>query len=309
MSTKTLYDVLGVDKQASSVDIKKAYRGLSLKYHPDRNSDEGAKAKFQEINEAYETLGDDAKRREYDMGPSEGMSFHNMAGQGDFPDINNIFNMMFGGGMGGMGGMRGMGEPNIRIFHGGIPVNMQQRGPPIRTPDPIMQHITLSIEQSYTGCILPVEIERWRLNNGIRTVETETLYVTVPQGIDNNEVILIKEKGHVVNTDLRGDIRLVARVQNNSIFVRNGLDLIYKHSVQLKEALCGFSVEFTHLNGKRLRLNNTDKPSVIKPGHRNVFKMMGMTREQTIGNLILELDVIFPVSLTPEQIVGLSTIL
>jgi DnaJ-class molecular chaperone len=77
----------------------------------------------------------------------------------------------------------------------------------------------------------------------------------------------------------------------------------------LKEALCGFSIEFVHLNGKRMRLNNSDKPTIIKPGHRNVFKSMGITREQSVGNLVLEMDVIFPETLTPEQIVGLSNLL
>ncbi len=140
-------------------------------------------------------------------------------------------------------------------------------------------------------------------------MENETLYINIPQGIDNNEMILIKEKGNVVNQQLRGDIKLVVTVTNNSIFKRSGLDLIYNKSITLKEALCGFSIEFVHLNGKRLRLNNSDKPTIIKPGHRNVFKSMGMTREQSIGNMILEMDVTFPESLTPEQIVGLSNLL
>jgi DnaJ-class molecular chaperone len=308
MSAKTHYDTLGVDKNASPSDIKKAYRALSLKYHPDRNPDENAKTRFQEINAAYEVLGDDAKRQAYDMGPNEGVQFHNMSGfhnmggPGDFPDINGLFHMMFNGGMGGMGG------PNIRIFRGGVP--MHQGDPNImRPPEPIVKQIELTIEQSYSGCVMPVEIERWTLNNGIKTIEVETLYVNIPQGIDNNEIILITEKGHIVNQVMRGDIKLVARVTNNSIFKRNGLDLIYKQSIQLKEALCGFSIEFVHLSGKRLRLNNTDNPSVIRPGHRNVFRSMGMTREQTVGNLILELDVIFPDSLTAEQIASLSTIL
>lgn len=307
MSTKSNYDILGVDKNASSSDIKKAYRALSLKYHPDRNSDEGAKATFQKINEAYEVLGDDDRRKEYDVGPPEGMSFHNMGGSSDFQDINSIFNMMFNGMGGRMGGR--MGGPDIRIFHGGIPVNMQRGEQRVRPPEPIIKHIDITIEQSYSGCVLPVEIERWTMNNDIRIVENETMYINIPQGIDNNEIILVKEKGHVVNENVRGDIRLIARMSNNSIFKRNGLDLIYKHTIQLKEALCGFTVEFIHLNGKRLRLNNTDNPTVIKPGHRNVFKSMGMTREQTTGNLILELDVIFPEMLSSAQINSLSEIL
>jgi DnaJ-class molecular chaperone len=304
MSKSTFYDILGVDKTASDTEIKKAYRALSLKYHPDRNSDDDAKSKFQEINEAYETLSDPAKRQAYDIGPVEQqMPFHNMPGQGGFPDINNIFHMMFNGGMGGMNGQ------NIRVFHGGIPINIQRGGPFMPPPEPIVKNIEITIEQSYTGCVLPIDIERWVLNNNIRTMENETLYINIPQGIDNNEMILIKEKGNVVNQQLRGDIKLVVTVTNNTIFKRTGLDLIYNKSITLKEALCGFSIEFVHLNGKRMRLNNSDKPTIIKPGHRNVFKSMGITREQSVGNLVLEMDVIFPETLTPEQIVGLSNLL
>ena len=304
MSKLTFYDILGVDKTASDTEIKKAYRSLSLKYHPDRNSDDDAKSKFQEINEAYETLSDSAKRQAYDVGPVEHpMPFHNMPGQGGFPDINNIFNMMFNGGMGGMNGQ------NIRVFHCGIPINIQRGGPFMHPPEPIVKNIEITIEQSYTGCVIPIDIERWVLNNNVRTIENETLYINIPQGIDNNEMILIKEKGNVVNQQLRGDIKLAVTVTNNSIFKRSGLDLIYNKSITLKEALCGFSIEFVHLNGKRLRLNNMDKPTIIKPGHRNVFRSMGITREQSVGNLVLELDVTFPETLTPEQIVGLSELL
>ena len=307
MSKPTFYEILGVEKTSSDIDIKKAYRTLSLKYHPDRNSDPDAKSRFQEINEAYETLSDAAKREQYDMGSNNlEIPFHNMAGNPNFPDINHIFNMMFNGGMGGMGGM---GGPNIRVFHGGVPININGGFNQVRVPEPIIKNIQITIEESFTGCTMPIEIERWVLNNNIKTMENETLYINIPQGIDNNEAILVKEKGNVVNQTIRGDIKIGIQIVNNSKFKRHGLDLIYKHEISLKEALCGFSIEFVHLSGKKLRLNNQDNPSIIKPGYRNLFKSMGMTREQNVGSLILELDIRFPDSLTSEQMLNLSNIL
>jgi len=305
MSKPSYYDILGIDKKSSDTEIKKAYRSMSLKYHPDRNPNEDANARFQEINEAYETLSDSAKRQTYDMGGQPGgVQFHNMSGQGEFPDINGIFNMMFNGGMGNMGG-----NPNIRVFHGGIPVNINGRQHrQIRKPEPIVKNIQITLEQSYMGCVVPIEIERWTLSNGTKVNEVETLYVTIPQGIDNNEIIQIVDKGHIT-PEIKGDIKIGVRVQNDTIFIRTGLDLIYKKTISLKEALCGFSVDFVHINGKKLRLNNMDNPTIIKPGHKNIFKDMGMKREQRTGSLILDLDVSFPDQLTEEQLTSIKTIL
>jgi len=309
MVKQSFYDVLGIDKKASDTEIKKAYRTMSLKYHPDRNSDEGAKNKFQEINEAYETLSDNAKRQVYDMGGQEqgnGMPFNMSGNQGFPPDINGIFNMMFNGGLGNMQGMHSMGGPggpNIRIFHGGVPHEMNRgrpQPPPVKKPEPIVKTIEITLEQSYSGCVVPVEIERWTLNNNAKEIEIETLYVNVPEGIDNNEILLLSGKGNAT-PEHKGDIKVCIHVRNDTIFKRIGLDLIYKTTITLKEALCGFQIDFAHLNGKNLRLNNLDNPTVIKPGHKNVFKTMGMAREGKKGSLILELDVAFPENLTDEQ--------
>jgi DnaJ-class molecular chaperone len=130
MPKETYYDILGVSKDATDSDIKKAFRALSLKYHPDRNPNEDTTEKFQKIGEAYETLSDPEKRNQYENemnGVPFGMPFSHMDSMNEFQDMNNIFNMMFGGmpGMGGPGmpgmggpGMPGMG-PGIRIFHSG----------------------------------------------------------------------------------------------------------------------------------------------------------------------------------------------
>jgi DnaJ-class molecular chaperone len=322
------YDTLGVSKDATENDIKKAFRILSLKHHPDRNGgSEESKRKFQELNQAYETLSDPSKRKQYDFElngfpPGMGGLFNNMGGfPGGFPggggahhfthmshgtpmddmnDMNNLFNMIFGqaggmGGMEGMGGMGGMGGPDIRIFHNGVPLfqNLQK-------PMPIVKNISIKLEDAYSGILFPLEIERQV--EQMRNVETETVYINIPAGIDDNEIIILKNKGHVINEDVKGDLKIVVKIDNNTPFIRNGMDLIYKKTITLKESLCGFSFEIFHLNGKKMLMNNTQGKAIIKPNFRKVIPNMGIVREQVTGNMIIEFNVEFPSSLSEEQI-------
>jgi len=320
------YELLGVEQDASDGEIKKAYRALSLRFHPDRNSTEEAKTKIQQINEAYEILGDKGKRNQYDMelrfgngpgtGPGAGfgpgfggMPFAHMNSMNEMNDINNIFNMMFGqGGMPGMGpgGIHmGPGGPEIRIFHsgpGGFHFQHNMR------PEPIQKTVQISMEQSFNGCTLPIDIERTVMSNNTRRTENETIYINVPKGIDDNETVTLHEKGNVIN-DQRGEIRITFRIANNSEFKRSGIDLIYNRKISLKEALCGFSFELVHLNGKRLCLNNASNPTVIKPNYKKVVPNLGMTRESATGNMIIDFEIEFPESLTKEQIDALVNIL
>ena len=157
------YEILGVSKDASDIEIKKAYRALSFKHHPDKGGDI---AKCQQINEAYETLGDAAKRQEYDMRGSNPVGNH-FTNMNDFGDLNNIFNMMFNRmpGMGGFPGMPpGMGEGNVHFFHtsGGPGINIFQN---INKPPPIIKNVKITIQQAYSGLSLPVEIDRWVLKD------------------------------------------------------------------------------------------------------------------------------------------------
>jgi DnaJ family protein B protein 4 len=316
---KNFYDVLGVANNASETDIKKAYRSLSLKYHPDRNPSEEAKTKIQEVNEAYECLSDQASRNQHDMelkfgagggGGMGGMPFAHMNSMDGFSDINNIFNMMFGGGNGG-GGFQGFpGGPEIRVFHGGMPAGgiHTQMFHTFQRAEPIVKQIQLTIEQSYSGCNIPIEVERYIINNNAKTMETETLYLNIPQGIDDNEMIVVRDKGNVIN-DTRSDLKIGIQITNNSEFKRQGLDLIYNKKITLKEALCGFSFEMLHLNGKRLCLNNTSNPTVIKPGYKKVIPNMGMIRENSSGNMIIDFEINFPDSLSEDQITSLQSIL
>jgi DnaJ homolog subfamily B member 4 len=316
------YDILGVSQDAGDMEIKKAYRALSLKYHPDRNDTEEAKEKIQEINQAYEILSDKNKRNQYNMELQfgngmggipgfgmGGMPFAHMQSMNEMNDINNIFSMMFGQSMGGMPGFGGPGGPEIRIFHGGMgPGGMNFHAHAQMRPEPMQKTIQITIDQSFTGSTIPIEVERTVINGNLRRSESETVYINIPQGIDDNESVTLHDKGHIIN-DTRGEIRIVFRVQNNSAFKRQGLDLVYKQKISLKEALCGFSFEIAHLNGKRLCLNNNSNPTVIKPNFKKVVPNLGMTREGNTGNMIIDFDIEFPESLTKEQIERLLEIL
>lgn len=308
----TYYESLGVSNSASDDEIKKAYRKLSLKFHPDRNPEPEAKQKFQEISQAYEVLSDPESKKRYDVelqfGPGGGGPGGMPPGMDDFMDINNIFNMMFNGGIGRMNSMPGMmhGMPGggIRIFHNGQQVFANMMG----KPEPIVKHIQITLEQSYHGCNMPVEIERTCVENNLRVIEKETVYVNLLPGIDDNEQLMIADKGTRVN-DMVGDVKLVVNVFNETIFIRNGLDLVYKKSLTLKESLCGFSFEMSHLNGKKLCINNINNPTVIKPNFMKVIQGMGMNRENSVGNMCIQFDIVFPDTLTGEQIAAISAVL
>lgn len=325
------YEVLGVSKEAGDDEIKKAYRKMSLQYHPDRNSNDDAKEKFQEISSAYETLSRPEKRQEYDnQGQNHGHPFGHPGfhpgmhhqGEDGFGDINHVFNMMFGGGMQGgfpgmggmnMGGMNMGGMPGVRIFHNGHPMGgpgvfFQQQQ--LQKPPPIIRNIEITLEQCYQGANMPLDIERWVMSEGnIRNIESESIYIQVPAGIQESEFIIIRDRGNVVNEQLKGDIKVGIKIKNDTPFQLHGMDLSFKKVLTLKEALCGFSIEIQHLNGKTLYINNSTNITVIQPNYKKVVPQMGMVKDGNRGNLIIEFDIEFPATLTKEQIESLKGIL
>jgi DnaJ family protein B protein 4 len=309
------YDVLGVNREANHDEIKRAYRALSLKWHPDRNPSPEAQSKSQEINAAYETLSDERRRQEYNAeldGVRIGM------GGGQEVDINDIINMMFqGGGMPpfGPGGMMfGMqGGPEIHIFHGGIP-GMPGMPPPhffrqMQKPQPIVKQLEIGFDQAYNGCTLCVNVDKWCVKNDVKIHETEQIYVNIPPGIDNDEVIIMQNCGNTVSAEIKGDIKFTIKVNPTELFERQGMDLLHKRTITLKESLTGFSFEMLHVNGKQLCLNNLKNRTIITPNYRRVIPNLGMVRDGNVGNLIIEFSVAFPENLTEEQTARLAEIL
>jgi DnaJ-class molecular chaperone len=337
------YNILGVSRDASESEIKKAYRTLSLKYHPDRNSSEEAKTKMLEINAAYEVLGDEGKKQNYDMGGTGddegpggmggfpfgpgGMSFSfggpfgpggggmgghpfaHMSSMNEFTDINDLLNMMGGGMSFGGPGFGGMGGPNIRIFRGGVPV--------VQKPEPIRMEINITLEQAYFGVPeLSITIDRVVVVQHIQSQEQETMKIAIPAGINTNEAILLQDKGHVIQDKVKGDVHVIIKVQENTAFVREGMDLHFKKAISLKECLCGFSCEIPHINGKMLRLNHSGTSHVIKPGEKKTIPGFGMVKNRgqdqegsNTGNLVVTFEVTFPDKLTEDQITAIQEIL
>ena len=298
------YKILGVDEKASKEDIKKSYRALQIKYHPDKNQgSQEAITMTQKLNEAYETLGDEQKREAYDMtrnNPFMKMGSHN--GNMNIP-VDEIFSTLFGmnpfgGNMGGnMHGFNGM-PPGMKVhFFQGGPMNFQQA---IQKPVPILKHININISQVLTGATIPLEVERWIMENGVKVFEKETIYITVPKGVDDNELMVLRDKGNIINEDCKGDLKIFVKVENDSMFKRVGLDLVLEKNITLKDALCGFSFEITYINGKSYTLNN-NPGNIIPPGFRKMINNMGLERDQTRGNMVIIFNVEFPEKLTEEQ--------
>lgn len=298
------YELLGIDKNASKDEIKKAYRKLSLQYHPDRPT--GNSDKFKQIGEAYEILSDTEKKRMYDMRNGT---------RGGIPGMR---------GMSGMGGIPGMGDPEnfFKMFFGGMPgvqMHMGQMNPNIpraninmrrmMVPATIHEKITISIEEAFKGLNYPLEIERevYEEDGSIRK-ESEKIYIDIPKGVDSNEMIIIKERGNCNQMKRYGNIKVMINVENDTKFVRQGLNIYYIKDITLKEALVGFDIEFKHLNGKNYNMNHSGQ-GVINPSSQLNLEKMGFQRGEHIGALIIKFKIEFPKQLTEEQKSGLLEIL
>jgi len=301
------YEILEIAPTATEHEIKKAYRALSLRHHPDRPT--GDEVKFKRISEAYETLGNAQKRQEYDRRMS-----HN-----DIDDveqnIHDIFSTFFGGGPpgehGGGGGTFGIrfGGPGggpIHIFPpgGGIPPFFAQ----FMKPPVLKVAVEITLHDAYRGTTAPVHIQRAIINQGQRQFESEDLLIEIPAGADNDDRIQLTGKGNVVDGN-RGDVQVFVQIANTTDFVRQGLNLHYKKQVSLKESLCGTSFDLTLLDGSSLTLQNTQVPTILYPGLQQICPGRGMRKEGQQGDLVVDFEVVFPKILTAEQRAGLAALL
>jgi DnaJ-class molecular chaperone len=324
MQQENHYETLGITENASESEIKQAFRKLSLKYHPDKNQGSTESiGLFHKITEAYEVLGDQSKRKEYDMmrknpfanmmngmgGMPPGFAGHHES----FDNIDEIINKFFGGpmgmgmGMGFPGAMHmnmGQGMPNIQIFRNGVPINVNR----FQKPTPITKNITINMYQVLTGASIPVDIERWITENEHKVFEKETIYVTIEKGIDSGEIILLEGKGNIVNDQCKGDVKIYVNVENNTQFQRYGIDLLLEKQISLKEALCGFSFEIKYINDKNYTINNT-QGNIITPNYKKTIPSMGLERNGKRGNLVIHFIIEFPTSLSIDKINVLSDIL
>jgi len=270
--SKSLYDTLGVSEGANADEIKKAYRRLARKYHPDINKEAEAEEKFKEINAAYEILSDKTKKVQYDQqGDSMfgGQNFHDFANQQGGANLDDILRSMFGGG-GGMGGASsGFGGFSSGGFGGNFGV-----------PDlDVNARITIPFNVAVLG--------------GKHSVNYagESFDVKVPAGIKNGEKLRIRNKGKSYQGE-RGDMILVVEVSESPEYKREGNDLTKNIDIPLKTALFGGKGKAETLY-KEITLK-------VKAGTKNNQKFRvkeyGVVNRKTgvKGDLYLKANIILP---------------
>ena len=293
------YETLGVKQDADEGEIKKAYRKMSLQYHPDRNNSEDAKKKMTEINEAYENLGETSKRSEYDHKLKYGDRGGARVSHGGHPfgEMNDIFNMMF----------NSRGGNGVHVFHsssnGGRVFTQTFRT--ARPPPAVRTKIDITLEQCYSGMDITIHFERTIVEKGERREEKEEIVVNISRGTENGEQMLLKGKGNIVDGQA-GDIHLIVNVLPHDMFTRKGLDLHMSKKISLKEALTEFSFDINHLNGKRFRIQNSATHMVICPGYQKVIPNMGIHKNSGIGNMVILFEVEYPSTLDAEKIARIA---
>ena len=235
------YEVLGIAKGASEDEIKKAYKKMARKYHPDLNpGDKEAEEKFKEVNEAYEVLSDANKKARYDQYGHAGVDPNFGAGGGfngagfDFGDVSDIFNSFFGG-FGG-GGRRT--NPNA-----------PQRG------ESIHQSIAISFEEAAFGCEKEVTVERMEecgtCHGTGYTRKRKTIQASIPAGIDNGQTISIRGQGHAgKNGGPAGDLLITITIRAHELFRREGTSVLCEAPITFAQAVLGAELEIPTIDGK-----------------------------------------------------------
>jgi curved DNA-binding protein len=271
--SKSLYETLGVSESASADEIKKAYRKLARKYHPDINKDESAVDKFKEINAAYEVLSDKEKKQQYDQFGDQmfgGQNFHDFAsGQGQGVDLDEILRQMFGGGGGGAGagGFSGFGGSAGGFGgFGGPDLDMQAR-------------ITIPFMVSVTGGKHSISA------NG------QTFDIKIPAGIKSGETLRVRGKGKQYQGQA-GDLLIKVEVAPSNEYERKGDNLYKTFDVPLKEALFGGKVQ-VQTPEKEVSLK---VPKNTKNGQKFRLKGKGIADRKTAlkGDLYLIANVVLP---------------
>jgi len=275
--SQSLYKTLEVSPNATEAEIKKAYRKLARKYHPDVNKDKDAEDKFKEINAAYEILSDKEKKAQYDQyGDSMfgGQDFHDFSrSQGGNVDLDEILRQMFSGGGGFGGGAGGFGG-----FGGFSGAQSQRRQ---------YQETNLDIEASVT---IPFSVAILGGTHSV-AINGDRFDIKIPAGVKTAEKLRVKEKGHAQNGRV-GDLFLKITVAASPEYKREGNDLVKTMDVPLYAALFSEKVAVKTLE-KEIKLKI---PQNTKNGQRFRVKEMGVMNRKTKqrGDLYLKANIILP---------------
>lgn len=331
------YDVLGVSRDADTAEIKRAFRRLAMKYHPDRNREDGAEERFKEVNEAYEVLSDPDRRASYDR-------FGHAGAEGAFGRAFDGF------------GFGGLGD----IFDAFFGASTTRQRAPERGAD-LRVGLIISFEEAVFGCQKEIEIERTELcsacqglraepgtdvekcpncggSGEVRRVQrsifgqfvnvapcgrcggegrivthpckkcrgtgrekaTHRLEIRIPAGVESGSQIRLSGEGEMGrHGGPRGNLYVLLRVQDHEVFRRDEYDIIYDLSVNFAQAALGDEIEIPTLDGPRqLRI-----PAGTQTGDVFTFKGLGVPylRSSGRGDMLVHAQIVTPTRLSDEQ--------
>lgn len=283
MEYKDYYKILGVERSASQDEIKKAYRKLAVKYHPDKNPDDKeAEEKFKEISEAYQVIGDADSRKKYDELGANWKQYENAGFGGGAHGFNasgfsDFFDMFFGGKAGGAGF-------DIRDFMGGG----RRSTRPAKGND-LNASINLTLLEAYQGSQRLLDI------NG------NTIKISIKPGVRDGQVLRIKGKGKPGrNGGENGDLLIKTIIMNDHIYQRDGDDLIRNVNIGIYTAILGGKITVDTLKG--------DVNVPIKPQTQNNstlrLKGMGMPHfgKEGAGALLLKVQILLPEHFSAKEL-------
>ena len=320
MEYKDYYKILGIPKSANAEEIKKAFRKLARKYHPDVNpGDKKSEERFKEINEAYEVLSDADKRRKYDaLGPNWAEQFGPAAGRhssgaGGFrsspfgfdtsSNFSDFFETLFGNAATGTRSTRGRATEDLRR----------------RVGENIEQPVEVTLQEALAGGtrtfnvqsteICPICRGLGQINGKLCTncdgqgqlARSKRIQVKIPAGVDNGSKIRVAGEGQPGTGGApRGDLFLVISIKPDALFERKGDDLYVDFEVGLATAMLGGEAPVPLLDGRKVTLT-------IPPETQNgrVFRLAGKgmprLRGEGNGNLFARLKVVLPTHLSAEE--------
>lgn len=294
------YDILGVKRDAGEAEIRKAYRRLARQYHPDMNKSPEAEKKFAEISEAYEVLSDAEKRKSYDRFGRAGVGSGRNAGPGpgDFhsawsgsggvgpgggrvsPDVESIFEQMFGGRAGG-------GSPFGGVDFGSRPGSARPSASPQKGQD-IHHRLAVTFMTAAQG-----GQENIRLNTGSGT---QSLSVQIPPGIESEGKLRLKGKGQVSPSGgAEGDLIITVNVGRHPLFRREKLDLLVDVPITIAEATLGATVRVPLLSGSV----DMKIPPGASSGRKLRIKGKGIEDDKgRVGDFYVVVQIVAPESLS-----------
>jgi len=324
VDTTKLYEVLGVEKDANPKEIKKAYRKLAVKHHPDKGGDEHL---FKEINAAYEILSDEKKRELYDKYGLEGVESEGQGGGGGGEDL---FSMFFGGGRGGGGRAGPRKGPSIQhplkvsledLYNGKtvkLAINRKVIVGESKTCEGCRgQGVVMEVRQIGPGMITQMQRTcsecQGQGNNAKTKNERKVVEVHVEKGAMHNQKITFRGMADEIPGRETGDVHFIVQEKDHDVFKRKGADLLVMKDISLNQALTGYSYRFKHLDGRDVIIKTKPGECIQceskDPSSGRTMPYMTMVSNEGMpsrgnpfvkGNLYIAFHVMFPTSLPTD---------